>query len=109
MYYYLSPIEIVVKYGTPMWNDPSLEWQQVEKLIPHEDYDISRNIYKYDIGLIRLKEEIAFNSRVQPVKLPLNDKITSNVTAVITGWGNLNVSTVVVCYYHYYYFITSIS
>lgn len=74
-----------------VWNDTSIEWQEVEKLIPHEKY--RPGYVHYDIGLIRLKKEIEFNEKVKRVELPTSDNIDSKFTVVFTGWGMYKVRT----------------
>lgn len=87
------PTDLTVKYGTTVWNDTSVEWHEVEKLIPHEKYRATAGLSTpYDIGLIRLKKEILYNNNVKRVKLPTSDNIADKFPAVFLGWGLLNVS-----------------
>lgn len=74
--------------------DVTVEWQEVEELIPHENYKGLEDIYEYDIALIKVKSEIVYNKKVQPVDLPSSDNIDGNITAIVTGWGNLAVSKI---------------
>lgn len=83
-----SAEDVRVKYGTTVWNDSNVEWQEVEQLIIHENYTYSKN---YDIGLIKLKNDIVYNEKIQPVELPTSDTVNENSTTVATGWGKLNV------------------
>lgn len=90
--------DVKVKYGTILWNDTRVEWQEVEQLIPHEEYGLNDD-YTHDIGLIKLKKEIKFNEKVQPVNLPTSDNIERKFTAVLTGWGRIQVTIGFQCCY----------
>uniref|UniRef100_T1IX45 Peptidase S1 domain-containing protein n=1 Tax=Strigamia maritima TaxID=126957 RepID=T1IX45_STRMM len=72
------------------------------EVLPHVDYSISEIVshphyndrtFKNDIALLRLAKPTVFRANMIPVCLPLNDKINTtayiNVTAVVTGWGQL--------------------
>ncbi|XP_063709765.1 brachyurin-like [Culicoides brevitarsis] len=51
----------------------------------HEKYNV---LVHNDIGIIRLPESVTFTDRVQPAKLPENDKNKyENEVAVVSGWG----------------------
>lgn len=61
----------------------------VEKFIPHEEYD--KPPFANDIALIRIKGEIQFNDKVQPIQY--SDKFINDDTYLqIFGWGKLRVS-----------------
>lgn len=87
----ISPTDVKIKYGTTLWNDPSVEWQDVDELIQHEKYGLPPD-RKYDIGLIKLKKDIVYNDKVQPINLPIRDNIDSQFTVVFTGWRENHVS-----------------
>lgn len=55
-------------------------------MIWHENYNEIMIIN--DIGLIRIKNHIKYNKKVQPISLASN-YTSENTTAVITGWGQL--------------------
>lgn len=60
----------------------------VEKLIPHADYD-SEDISN-DIALVHLKENITFSPDVKPVQLPVADT-ESGKKLLLSGWGTTAV------------------
>lgn len=61
----------------------------VEEFISHGEYDKPQ--FANDIALIRIKGEIKFNDKVQPIKY--SDKFVKEDTYLeIFGWGKLKVS-----------------
>lgn len=55
----------------------------------HEHDSIGvRHAHKYDIALIELDQEIAFNSRVQPACLPASTDSFESKTCWLVGWGS---------------------
>lgn len=58
-----------------------------DKLITHPRYN--KPSFHNDIGLIRLKEDIEFNERVQPIEY-LWHEVPNNATITLTGWGRLS-------------------
>lgn len=62
---------------------------EVEKFIRHEQYD--KPEFANDIALIRVKGEIQFNDKVQPIKY--SEKfINADTYLYMFGWGKLKVS-----------------
>ena len=60
----------------------------------HYHPQFSAQYAQNDIGLLRLGRSIAFNSKVQPVKLPPSMFYQSANSAVFTGWGDVSVSLI---------------
>lgn len=44
-------------------------------------------VWKNDISLIRITENIRFDKNVQPIALPISNFDTYNKHAIFTGWG----------------------
>lgn len=61
---------------------------EVEKLIPHADYD-SEDILN-DIALIYLKDNITYGPNVKPVQLP-EENTRSGRKLLLSGWGTTAV------------------
>lgn len=57
---------------------------EAKKIIRHEKFG-TRLYEHYNIALIKLKEKIAMNSKVQPIKLPESETLPG-VSAFFTGW-----------------------
>lgn len=60
----------------------------VKRFIVHENYD--KEQAANDIALIRVRQPIQFNDRVQPVPMSA-EVVPENATLVVTGWGSLEV------------------
>ncbi|XP_077275503.1 transmembrane protease serine 9 [Temnothorax americanus] len=56
----------------------------VKKIVRHPAYNFLT--IDYDIALLEIDGEIAFNDRVQPVKLP-EKELASGIMVNVTGWG----------------------
>uniref|UniRef100_A0A6M2DUY1 trypsin n=1 Tax=Xenopsylla cheopis TaxID=163159 RepID=A0A6M2DUY1_XENCH len=56
-----------------------------EKILPHENYTAT-GMHDHDIALIKVSEKIAFNDKVQPLKL-FKEFIKGGEELKITGWG----------------------
>lgn len=69
--------------------DEGGESYSVEEIINHPQYT-SSNISN-DIALIKLKDEIKFNERVQPIQLPTEDT-RGGENLMLSGWGSTSVS-----------------
>ena len=66
----------------------------MDKLIPYAEPIV--NIAVHDIALIRLKEDIQFNKKVQPITLPTSNFVNYGTAAKLTGWGRTDVSSLIV-------------
>lgn len=84
--------DIKVMYGSINIFDPNRTRIEADKLIPHRSY--KNGDLNFDIGLIKLKENIVFGPKVKAIKLPTNNNFDSTYPAVVSGWGILNVSFV---------------
>lgn len=82
----LSPSEYKVLVGTS------------DKLFGGKIYDVEAHWLHYnygpsspdnDFGLIKLKDELSFNERVQPIPLPMIDDVDPEVgtKVLVSGWG----------------------
>lgn len=60
---------------------------RIKDFIIHENYDDI--VHAYDIGLLRTRLPIEFNSRVHSVPLSPND-VPVGAGLVVTGWGQLS-------------------
>lgn len=67
----------------------------MDKFYAHENYNRPR--FANDVAVIRVKETIEFNDRVQPIE-PSNVQINDGDEVLLTGWGRLRVSTVLSIY-----------
>lgn len=65
--------------------DPAIEYQ-IEKAIQHENY---RNTEKFDIGLLKLVEDVEFTEQIKPICLPLKNEnyFDSTKDLIIMGFG----------------------
>lgn len=61
----------------------------MDKFYAHENYNRPR--FANDVAVIRVKETIEFNDRVQPIE-PSNVQINDGDEVLLTGWGRLRVS-----------------
>jgi len=66
---------------------------RISKIWSHEDYSASAlgRPPGNDIGLIKLTEDIAFNSRQQPIELPTKD-VTKDEGCTIAAWGSAGLA-----------------
>ena len=84
-------IYIVVGSNSLTGNSSFKKSYSVKKVFAHASFN--KKIMNNDIGLIHLIEEIEFNGRIQPLKLPLKkDLDKANYTATLIGWGRIEVS-----------------
>lgn len=77
-------------YGFIRLHHPNATWLEADELNPHRLY--KSHVFNYDIGLIKLKENIVFGSTVKAIKLPTSDDLDSIHPAVASGWGRVHVS-----------------
>ena len=56
--------------------------------VQHPKYDESGNRFEfdYDIGLIKLKTPVSFNSKISPICLPNGKSPLVGKTGITTGW-----------------------
>lgn len=85
------PDAVKVAFAITDSKDPNLILHEAEKLIPHEKFTHDNFDYFYNIGLIKLKEKIAFNAKVQPIKLPTSDNLEGGFPTVATGYGTVRI------------------
>ncbi|XP_022911899.1 chymotrypsin-2-like [Onthophagus taurus] len=80
-----------VLYGTVHLQNgesPESYTAKVIQLIQHDRYTALAPSYENDIGLIKLKEPLQFNDRVQPVNLAESVSPTpAGESGVLVGWG----------------------
>lgn len=61
-----------------------------EKIIPHKSYGNPR--FAYDIAVLKVKDNIEFNDKVQPIEYSA-DEIAGGSVSQLTGWGRLSVNS----------------
>lgn len=83
----VPPHDIQVLVGTNDLESGGARYS-VEKLITHESYNTP--YYAYDIAVIKVKNSIEFNDRVQPIELS-EAEIQDKSVVQLTGWGLLGV------------------
>ena len=83
-----SPSSTLAVVGSVL-NNPIGKTHKIAKIVNHQNYD-SENIVN-DISLLQTVDEIIFGDFVKPVPLTANT-VGGNELAVLTGWGQLNVS-----------------
>lgn len=75
--------------GTNVNSNINGDIYEVEKLIAHEGFDTFLAVN--DVGLIRLKKNITFSEKVQPVELPTENLTVFAKGVRLSGWGKLGV------------------
>lgn len=64
---------------------------QIEKLIPHENYNVDITDQHNDIALIRLQQTVTFSDFIAPICLPISSDIRNNKfvgqSLSVAGWG----------------------
>lgn len=91
----MPPKSVIVVAGTNLLSGGSGELYKSKTTIYHSEFNMFA-LY-HDIGLIRVNQDIQFNEKVQPIKLPTTDfdeTIDNNVT--LTGWGKTWVSFAII-------------
>ncbi|KAL7297639.1 hypothetical protein TKK_0009307 [Trichogramma kaykai] len=91
-YVILLPKALRILAGVNKRDDENGIFFEVEKIIKHEYYGNDDAETEHgDIALIRLKEDIEFNDKIQPVKLASSenkeDVLPVGAPIYITGWG----------------------
>ncbi|XP_037932410.1 chymotrypsin-2-like [Teleopsis dalmanni] len=82
-----KPEKLNIQYGNIKLNQNSTKIGNVSKIYVHEGYLPSNN-YINDIALLKLKEPLKFNKKVNSVRLPEIKQITpGNKSATLIGWG----------------------
>lgn len=76
-------------YGTNLFNDSKATWHEVDETIVHKKY--LPGVHQFDLGLVKLKEKIVFDEKVQPIELASNN-IDGVFPAVATGFGSDRVN-----------------
>lgn len=82
---WLPSFKVRVGAMNKFWGGQS---HDIDKVIKHEHYD-ERSL-DFDFGLIRLKNMLKFNGRIQPIRLPNIDDadIVAGEKCLVSGWGN---------------------
>ncbi|CAL8078739.1 unnamed protein product [Orchesella dallaii] len=80
---------IVGDYILDTEKDGEHEEFEIEKIIVHYNYKPTES-HINDIAVIKLKETIKFNDKVQPICLPSEGTEVYNKSAIVSGWGRLN-------------------
>nr|XP_036669627.1 melanization protease 1-like isoform X1 [Drosophila suzukii] len=66
---------------------PRAYFKNVDKKIPHADFRLAPYVGLYDIGLLRMADEVEFSDYVRPICLLLNAKMEHVLQFNVTGWG----------------------
>lgn len=82
--------DIRVMYGSNRIRDPNATYVDADEFIPHPLY-VDHN-FNFNIGLIKLKEQIVLGPKVKAIKLPTSDDLNSTYPAIGSGWGRFHVS-----------------
>lgn len=89
-----DPKAFKVAVGVTDLRDPNLKLREVVKVTRHELFaynDHTNFDYFYNIGVLKLKEKIVFNAKVQAIQLPRNDNLEGGFFAVASGWGSVRI------------------
>ena len=64
---------------------------RIEKLIPHENYNVDITDQHNDIALLRLQQTVTFSDFIAPICLPINSDLRNNnfvgQSLSVAGWG----------------------
>ena len=71
-------------FNTSDESEPSQRKIGITNWFIHPDFDPS--IYKNDIALVRLSEDVRYSPQISPICLPTED-VAANTMCVVTGWG----------------------
>lgn len=82
----VSPDTVTVAVGSTQLNDLKFEVYKAEEFIPHERFVKGYYYKNHNIGLIKLREKIAFNEKAQPIKLPESEGLEGGYLAVSYAW-----------------------
>ncbi|KAG9470548.1 hypothetical protein GDO78_017351 [Eleutherodactylus coqui] len=83
----LSRYRLLAGIHDRLLNESSRQDRTVHSIVAHEMYNPINN--DYDIALIRLAEDLAFNNFVHPVCLPKREEpLEPTSLCVVTGWGS---------------------
>lgn len=66
-------------------------YYNVKKYIQHEKYTEPPSKFSNDIAVIKVRESIIFNDKVQPIEYS-PEEVPDNTVTRLTGWGKLIVS-----------------
>ncbi|KAI0238014.1 Enteropeptidase [Lamellibrachia satsuma] len=75
-------------FNTSDESEPSQRKIGVTNWFIHPDYDTS--LYKNDIALVHLSEDVRYSPQISPICLPTED-VAANTMCVVTGWGKTAV------------------
>ena len=82
-------MEITVVVGTTNLSGGGTEYR-AQRVIVHPNFNL--NSLTGDIGLIEVKGQITFSSKVRAIHLPSSDISKANQAVVVSGWGKVSVS-----------------
>ncbi|XP_033229489.1 mite allergen Der p 3-like [Belonocnema kinseyi] len=83
-----EPYYIKVVAATLKLSEPKVK-REIERIIVHKGYD-SKNSWKNDIALLKVKIPFKISDELKTVLLPKSNLIISeNQKAVVSGWGSL--------------------
>lgn len=91
----IEPNEWKVVAGITKLSDERGQTFKVERIIQHEDFRPMNNISGIvnDISLMKVKKNILFNEKVQPIPLQ-EEEVTAGLEAILSGWGSTNWPTI---------------
>lgn len=89
--YVEDPEKLSAVLGSPIFADHAAYVISIAEITTHPDFDEEHLLN--DLAMLRTAEKIQFSEAVYPVAFPSHDSTNVNgLTAVITGWGYVNVS-----------------
>lgn len=61
---------------------------EIQKIYTHNSWKLSVRKFDSDIAVVVLKDEVKFNDKIQPICLPLKNKLVESLTmGVVVGYG----------------------
>lgn len=82
-----TPEIVTILVGTNVLSRGRI-YYDVERLIPHKDFD--EPDAANDIALVKIRGSIEFNDYVQPIELDENE-VPDGAVVQLTGWGRMQV------------------
>ncbi|XP_072890266.1 complement factor B-like isoform X2 [Hemitrygon akajei] len=88
----ISPANVQVFVGELKRRSKNSNAKEVTELHVHPSYNNTRasltEDYSYDIGLLRLKEDLQFSDKIRPVCLPCSKEVSEFLPAPEGGWAD---------------------